>query len=116
MNLAELFELALLGENAGVNLWKFRTKDLRSLGRALDYPIPFVSGEQKWPHRQIIEYKPEEISPLLVLAWVKFRGLHDRNLARELDPNVLDKIERLCISSAATSMKFGVTGTWVNKG
>src|SRR5439155_15647495 len=46
MNLAGLFELGLLGENVGVDLWNFRTADGRNIRKALDYLVPFVTGEQ----------------------------------------------------------------------
>jgi len=93
MNLAGLFELATLGENVGVNLWKYRTPDGRSLRAALDYLIPFVSGEQKWPYKQIVEYKTGEISPLLAVASAKYGDERYLELARKLDPTVTEKME-----------------------
>ena len=36
MNLAGLFELRLIGENVGVDLWNFRTPDGRNIHKALD--------------------------------------------------------------------------------
>src|SRR5437879_5530312 len=68
MNLAGLFELGLLGENMGVDLWNFRTADGRSIRQAQDYLVPFATGEQKWPYQQIIEFKAAEISPALAVA------------------------------------------------
>jgi hypothetical protein len=93
MNLAGLFELALLGENVGVNLWDYPTKDRSSIRSALDFLIPFVSGEQKWPYKQIVQFKPQEISPLLVLAFVKFGDPRYFDLARKVDTEVTEKIE-----------------------
>jgi len=61
----------LLGENVGLDLWNLRTPDGRSMHKALDYLVPIVTGEQKWPYQQIIEFKAAEISPLLAVAAVK---------------------------------------------
>lgn len=93
MNLAALFELATLAENVGVNLWDYRTPDGRGLRAALDYLIPFVSGERKWPYQQISEYNPEEIAPLLAVASVKYHEPTYLDLARKVDPEVTDRIE-----------------------
>ena len=95
MNLAGLFELALLGENVGVDLWNFRTADGRNIRKALDYLIPFVTGEQKWPYQQIIEFKVAEISPVLVVAAVKYKDRRYQDLAVKIDPTVLRRIEVL---------------------
>lgn len=93
MNLAGLFELALLGDNLGANLWHYPTKERSSLLKALDYLVLFVSGEQKWPYKQIVEYKPQEISPLLILASVKFHDPRYLDLAKKIDPQVTERIE-----------------------
>ena len=93
MNLAGLFELALLGENLSVDLWSFRTADGRSIRKALDFLLPIVNGQQKWPYEQIVEYKVDEISPLLVIATVKFKDSRYQDLAMKLDPYVLRRID-----------------------
>jgi hypothetical protein len=95
MNLAGLFELALLGESAGVDLWNFQTADGRSLRKALDYLAPFVSGEKKWPYPQIIEYKVDEISPLLVMAGAEFKEPRYKDAAVRIDPDVVRRIDAL---------------------
>jgi alginate lyase len=95
MNLSGLFELGLLGENVGVNLWNFRSGDGRSIRNALDYLIPFVSGRQKWPFPQIIEFKSSEISPLLVAAAVKYGEPQFQDLAMKIDPDVVQRIDLL---------------------
>ena len=95
MNLAGLFELALLGENVGVDLWNFRTADGRSIHKALDYLVPFVTGEQKWPYQQIIQFKTAEISPVLALAAVKYKDRRYQDVAVKVDPDVLRRIEVL---------------------
>ena len=95
MNLAGLFELGLLGENVGVNLWYFSTPDGRNIHKALDYLVPFVTGEQKWPYQQIIEFKAAEISPVLAVAALKYKDRRYEDLAVEIDADVLRRIEVL---------------------
>jgi len=75
MNLRGFFELAALGERAGVDLWNFKTPDGRSIRQALDWLVPFATGEQKWPYQQITKWSPTEVAPLLRRAAIKY---HDR--------------------------------------
>jgi hypothetical protein len=53
MNLDGWFTLAGLADEAGVDLWHYRTGDGRSLQAALDYLVPFARRAAPWPHRQI---------------------------------------------------------------
>jgi len=92
-SLTGLFELALLGENMGFNLWDYPSRDRSSLRSALESLIPFVSGEQKWPYEQVVEFKTQEISPLLVLASVKFGVPRYFELAKKIDPQITERIE-----------------------
>jgi Alginate lyase len=95
MNLAGLFELGLLGENVGVDLWNFHSADGRGIRKALDYLVPFVSGKEKWPYQQIIEFRIAEISPLLVVASLEYKDPSYLNLAVKMDPLVIQRIEVL---------------------
>jgi len=93
MNLAGLFELGLLGENVGVDLWSFQTADGRSIRKALDYLVPFLTGDQKWPYQQIVEFRTAEISPVLTLAALKYKDPRYQDVAVKIDPEVLRRIE-----------------------
>jgi len=95
MNLAGLCELALLGEKTGVDLWNYQTSDGRSVRKALDFLIPYVAGEKKWPYKQIVDYKPNEISPILILAATKYKQPGYGELALKVDPDVARNIEVL---------------------
>ncbi len=52
-NLEALYDLAALGEKAGVDLWHFQTSDGRSLRAALDFLAPYIDASKKWPYPQL---------------------------------------------------------------
>jgi len=70
-NLDGLMLLARLGENVGVDLWHYTTKDGRSIRKALDFLIPFALG-QKWPYQQLGQWPPEQLYPLIRRAAAKY--------------------------------------------
>jgi hypothetical protein len=53
MNLRAFFELAAIGDRAGVDLWRFETRDGRGIRKALDYLAPYADPAVKWPGQQI---------------------------------------------------------------
>lgn len=68
-NLRALTELATLGNQVGVDLWHFQTKDRRGIRRALDYLLPYALGEKEWKDKQIEPIKAEDLAaPLLEAA------------------------------------------------
>src|SRR5262245_34777370 len=75
-NLDGLMSLAQLGEQAGVDLWNYRTPDGRSIRRALDYLIPFALGESKWAHQQLGEWQPQMLFPLIRRAAIRSPQYH----------------------------------------
>ena len=88
MNLTGLFELARLGENAGVDLWSYN-KNGRSIRAALDFLLPFAQGQSKWTYQQIEPYNAEDFYPLLLQAANKF---HNENyLKKTSQVNMGDK-------------------------
>jgi hypothetical protein len=83
MNLDGWFTVARLAEEAGVDLWNFRTSDGRSLRAALDYLVPFASGA-RWPHPQIAPIEWEGVAPLLERAASVWKAEQYRALAGRL--------------------------------
>jgi hypothetical protein len=71
-NLDGLMLLATLGERVDVDLWKFQTPDGRSIRKATEYLIPYALGESKWPYKQLGEWSPNMLFPLLRRAELKF--------------------------------------------
>lgn len=53
MNLRGFLHLANLGEKVGVNLWDYKTDDGRSIISALDFLLPYATGEKEWTHQQL---------------------------------------------------------------
>jgi hypothetical protein len=71
-NLSGLMLLAKLGECVGVDLWRYQTKDGRSICQALDYLTPFATGEKKWPHQQLGGWSAGGYAPLARQAALHF--------------------------------------------
>jgi hypothetical protein len=83
MNLQGWFTLARLAQEAGVDLWAFRTADGRSLRGALDYLVSFA-GRGAWPHQQITPLEWIGLVPLLDQAAVAWSSDDYAALARRL--------------------------------
>ncbi len=47
--------LSRIGEQVGIDLWNYESADGRNLRRALDFVLPYLTGEKEWPHEQIEE-------------------------------------------------------------
>lgn len=68
-NLRALSALAGLGEHAGVDLWKHRSADGRSLVAALDFLVPYLGAHPKpWTMQQIHESNDDDVLPVLRAA------------------------------------------------
>jgi hypothetical protein len=72
-NLRAFFQLAMLGERVGVDLWNYRTADGRSLRGAVDYLFPFAAGDRRWTDAQITPFRPSELHWLLRQAAIAWR-------------------------------------------
>ena len=53
MNLRGFMHLANLGKKTGVDLWNFETVDGRGIPNALDFLLPFATGEKSWEYKQL---------------------------------------------------------------
>ena len=58
MNLDGLVTLAELGENAGVDLWSYRTADGRGIRTAIEFLDQYADGSKKWSYQQIEPLSP----------------------------------------------------------
>lgn len=64
-NLDAFVSAASIGEKLGIDLWKFESPDKRSIRRALDWLVPFATGEKQWSYQQISAFDPTKLAPLL---------------------------------------------------
>jgi hypothetical protein len=83
-NLRAMMELAELGDYAGIDLWSFQTSDGRSIRRALDFLAVYATGDKKWQDQQITEFRPQELTPLLLEAAIKFHNPDYEKIARKI--------------------------------
>jgi hypothetical protein len=73
VNLRGLFALATLGDRLGVDLWRYRSADGRSMRQALDWLLPYATGEKKWAHKQIGKPPVGAVAVLLRRAAVAYK-------------------------------------------
>ena len=48
-------------------------QDGRSIRKALDWLIPYATGEKKWPYAQIEPYQSSDLVPALLRAAAQYR-------------------------------------------
>jgi len=99
MNLRGLMELAQLGQQVGVDLWEFKTADGRSMRKALDFLVPYATGQKKWEYRQISGLSPAELTPLLLRAAANYREPKYEQLAHKLESSA-DNVDVLLLQAA----------------
>lgn len=89
MNLQGWFTVASLTEKAGVDLWNYKTSNGASIKKALDWLIPYATGDVKWNYQQITQYDKEDIYSLIAQANNKFKSpgkaYADRKLAGKIN-------------------------------
>jgi hypothetical protein len=56
-----------------MDLWNFETADKRSIRKALDWLIPFATGEKQRPLPEPSRWHPERLAPLLQRAALRYR-------------------------------------------
>jgi hypothetical protein len=72
-NLQALCRLATLAEHVDVDLWHYETPDGRSLRRAIDFLVPYVSAPHRWPHEQIKPLEQADFATILLRAGIVYR-------------------------------------------
>lgn len=82
-NIQALFDLALLGERVGVDLWRFEAPNGASIRKALDFLVPFVEDPDKpWPYER-------SKKQARTLGWIPRRAFvvfHDERYRKLIEP------------------------------
>jgi hypothetical protein len=65
VNANNLLNLARLGGHVDVDLWGYASKEGRSLRKAVDFLVPYATGEKAWTAKQIDEFQPERLATAL---------------------------------------------------
>lgn len=74
MNLDGWFNLAILGEKVGVNLWDYTDDKGANLNKALTWLVPYAFDEKTREFKQINAYHTNDIYRVLVIASQKYKG------------------------------------------
>ena len=72
-NLEAMFNAASIADQLKIDLWNYQTASHRSIRKALDWLIPFATGEKKWIDREIAAFEPQKLAPLLRRAAIVYR-------------------------------------------
>lgn len=73
MNLDGWFNLAMVGDKVGVDLWS-------ELQQAVDWLTPYALNEKPRTHTQLAEYKSSEMHKLLLISSAKYKGNYGQKL------------------------------------
>ena len=71
-NLQALFNAAAIADKVSIDMWNSETKN-RGIRKAIDWLIPFATGEKKWPYKEIAAFEPQKLAPLLRIAAIRYR-------------------------------------------
>ncbi len=71
-NLRKFFQLAVLGNQLGIDLWHYKAWKGGSLQRALDFLLPFVKAPSRWPYEQIGTVEPKHLKIPLLFAEIVY--------------------------------------------
>ena len=95
-NLRALSALAGLGEHAGVDLWKHRSADGRSLVAALDFLAPYLGkNPQPWTMPQIHESNDDDVLPVLRAAALATGDARYESLLKEYSDHRSKRLQLL---------------------
>lgn len=95
-NLRALSALAGLGEHAGVDLWKHRAADGRSLVVALDFLVPYLGKNPKpWTMQQIHESNDDDVLPVLRAAALATGDARYESLLKEYSDHRSKRLQLL---------------------
>jgi hypothetical protein len=90
MSLEALCKLATFGDEAGVDLWNFKTADGRSIRAAIDFLVPYADGQKKWDYQEIAGFHASALVPTLLRAAAAYRDPKYAALAQQIGSDTND--------------------------
>ncbi len=86
-NLDALSRLAEEARLAGVDLWSYRSPDSISIRTALDYLLPYASGEKQWTHQALNGVDGDSLTEPLLLAALNYHAPAYLAAAKKFEKN-----------------------------
>ena len=109
-NLQALFDAASIAGKLSIDLWSPRSDDQRSIRRALDWLVPFATGERKWTYPQITRFQPEKLAPLPRRAGIVYRDPAYERVIGSLKTNSRNSI---ALFAAASTLSISSSDLYV---
>ena len=75
VNLEAFTKLATVAENAGIDLWNYKTADNRSIRGAVNYAVPYLNETKTWEWREKVV--PKELYEIFRITSLKYPELGD---------------------------------------
>jgi len=76
-NLLGLFKLANIGQNAGIDIWNYKTDHAPLLQKAVDFLLPYIIKEHPWPFSQVTQTNRYLATDLLCQAIIHYSNRSD---------------------------------------
>ena len=74
MNLRGWCDLATLAEKTGVDLWHYQNASGAGIRTAIEWLMPYATGEKPWTYQQISKYNRFDFYPILFEAGNKYKA------------------------------------------
>ena len=84
MNLHGFLELAIIGQKVGVDLWRVKSEDGRSIKKAYQFMLPYLTNEKEWQYKQIKSKKSSEEKLIRDLKYIS-KNLKDTSFDEVLE-------------------------------
>ena len=105
-NLEALFNAAAMASKLGIDLWSYESPDKRGIRKALDWLVPYATGEKKGNYRQISGLQPEKLAPLLRRGAVRYREpAYEKTIGKLPTGTEYDRWRLLYLAAATTQSR-----------
>ena len=68
MNMLGFYQIAMIGEKIGVDLWNYKNNGQVYLKSMAEWFLPYLNGEKEWKFNQIVKEPVTRIEPMLRMA------------------------------------------------